>query len=401
MSASDPPRILLVDDSRENLFAMREVLRCCGAAVDEAQGGADALERVLERDYALVLLDVHMPEMDGYEVARLMRGRPRSRGIPIVFVTAAVTDAAAINRGYGAGAVDFLLKPVDPDVLRWKVEGFLELYRHRAELAERVAERDRLVAELRATIRLNETFAAVLGHDLRSPLSAILNTGQLLALAPDDAARVRQAAARIVDSGQRMSRMIEQLLDFARARLGEGFRIQPVDVDVGELGHRVVGEARARAGEEGTVDLIASGDLRAQVDPDRVAQVLSNLVGNALQHGADGSVTISLDGGDPAWIRIAVTNRGEIPADLAEHLFDPFRSGTHARRGRAGGGLGLGLYIVQQIVRAHGGGIEVRSSPQAGTTFTVVLPRLARDAPASADRQGWSGSEDGASERSA
>ena len=93
---------------------------------------------MLARDYALVLLDVQMQEMDGYEVEPLMRGRPRSRGIPIVFVTAAVTDHAAVNRGYGAGAVDFLLKPVDPDVLRWKVEGFLTLYRHRAELAERV-----------------------------------------------------------------------------------------------------------------------------------------------------------------------------------------------------------------------------------------------------------------------
>jgi signal transduction histidine kinase len=363
-------KLLLVDDRPENLSSMEALLRQTGAEIHQAKSGREALELALVHDYALVILDVQMPEMDGFEVAELLRGRPRCGGIPIMFVTAAPSTRARLGRGYGAGAVDFLFKPVDPEILRAKVEVFLQLHRQRVELAQRVEERDHLVEELRETLRLNETFAAVLGHDLRSPLFAIINSAEIILRSPDPE-RTRRSASRIVGSGQRMARMIGQLLDFARARLAEGIPIEPADVDLGEVSRRVIGEVQLQANRP--IEACVEGDAHAQVDPDRMAQVISNLAANAVQHGdAQHPVTVRVDGRDPDRLTLSVVNRGCIPADVLERIFEPFRAG---RQGASSSGLGLGLYIVRQIVEAHHGRIGVASSPDQGTTFTVELPR--------------------------
>ncbi|HEY4183855.1 MAG TPA: hybrid sensor histidine kinase/response regulator [Polyangia bacterium] len=364
-----PVKFLLVDDVEENLVALSALLEREGLELHTARSGTEALELVLAHDFALALLDVQMPEMDGFELAELMRGSARSRTVPIIFVTAGPRDQNRLFAGYESGAVDFLFKPIDANILRHKAEVFFQLHRQGQQLARRIEEHERLVHDVTETLRLNETFTAALGHDLRNPLNAVMAGAALLAhRAPDD-----PTPKRIVASGRRMAHMIDQLLDLARARLAGGIPLQPGDVDVGILAETIVVEQQSLAPER-RILLEAAGDLRGHLDEPRLAQVLSNLIANAVKHGAaDGAVTVRLDGGQAERIGVRVHNPGVICAEARASLFAPFRSGE--RSNRHAEGLGLGLYIVDQIVKAHGGNVEVHSTEADGTTFEVHFPR--------------------------
>ena len=226
--------------------------------------------------------------------------------------------------------------------------------------------------EIEQTARFREQLIGVVGHDLRNPLTAIVTSAQLLLRYAGLSEKQSRVVGRIAASADRMARMIDDLLDFARTRLGGGFPIHPRRIDLRELCEHTVEELEfAYAGR--TVRLETEGDLWGNWDADRIEQVISNLVGNALQHSSDDAeVRMTLRG--EAEVVVLQTHNGgpPIPADVLPHVFEP------GRRGARSGGLGLGLYIVQQIVLAHGGSIEARSVPDDGTTFTVVLPRKAR-----------------------
>lgn len=238
--------------------------------------------------------------------------------------------------------------------------------------AEEASHRDRVaLADERETADLREEFIAVLGHDLRNPLSSILmSAGFLLALPQEP--RQRVVLERIQGSGERMSRMIDDVMDFARGRLGGGMTLAVEPVEVDALVGQVVGEV-ASGHPDRAVRFAPSGAGTASLDGSRVAQMLSNLVSNAVEHGAPGepveiSATATADR-----VVLAVANRGEpIPPEVIPRLFEPY-----VRPERAGPrpGLGLGLYIAAEIARAHGGTIRAESSAEAGTTFTVELPR--------------------------
>ncbi|MCO5101390.1 MAG: hybrid sensor histidine kinase/response regulator [Burkholderiaceae bacterium] len=352
--------LLVVDDIEQNRIAMRALLERPGLRVLTATGGIDALEVLLENEVALALVDVQMPGMDGFELAELMRGAERTRAIPIIFVTAAPIDARRSFRGYEAGAVDFLNKPIDPKVLQGKVDVFVELYEQRRQLHRRLI-------ELEHALSLNEMMVAVLTHDLRTPLSAIGFTAELLLrTAPDDS--VRQSAVRLKSSASRMAALITQLLDFSRIRAG-ALRLDARPVDVGELVEGVVGELLQATPDAG-IELRVVGDARATLDPDRVSQVVSNLVSNALRHGNPGSgVRVVVDGGRSDSLRVEVENAGRIDPLERTRLFEPFRT----RSGREG--LGLGLYIVDQFVRAHRGSVFVDADRPGRVVFGFSLPR--------------------------
>ena len=354
---------LLVDDLEENLLALSAVLRRDDVDVLTARSGAEALELLLVHDVALALLDVQMPEMDGFELAELMRGSERTRRIPIIFVTAASREPSRAFKGYNAGAVDFLYKPIDPVILESKASVFFELHRQRLALAEELRQRSE-------TLRLNEMFTAVLGHDLRNPLNAILTAAFMLQHRSEEPA-VRDTAARILSSGQRMTRMIEDMLDLTRARLVGGIPLNRSSVNLAAVVDRVVQEERT-AHPDRVLEIFIDGDLSGEWDIDRVQQITSNLVGNAIQHGeASEPIVVRVDGSSPEEVVLSVANAGVIPADVVPSIFDPFHSGRHGH----GKGLGLGLYIAQQIAEAHHGSIRVESKPTTGTVFTVRLPR--------------------------
>lgn len=471
------PAVLIVDDTPENLLAFEAMLRREDLDIVSAGSGREALELLLDRPVALAILDVQMPEMDGFELASVMRGVERTRNVPIIFVTAGSKEERRVFEGYDAGAVDFLFKPVDPHVLASKVDVFVALERQRQALrrsearfrslvqassqavwllapdgtvledspswraptdtnaddwlGERASDaihphdRERVDAARRAAMRsgqayeieyrmrkpggcytwtaermapvrddanrliewvgantdiqprkeaeiLRETFVGILGHDLRNPLSAILSiTHVLLHHAQDEAAR--QHLQRLVASAQRMARMIEQLLDLTRVRLGGGIALSPAPADLRTLVEPVLGEFAA---DRTRFHVEASGDTGGTWDVDRLQQIVSNLAGNAVAHAAPGTpVTVRLDCTADEAVEMLVHNSGEvIPEAVRAVIFEPFRRSAETPQ-RASRGLGLGLFITRQLVIAHGGRIGLESSDQAGTTFRVWLPR--------------------------
>lgn len=356
---SEPVKFLLVDDTEQNLVALEALLRRDGLQILSARSGSEALELLLVHEVALAFLDVQMPEMDGFELAELMRGAERTKHVPIIFVTAGASDPQRVFKGYETGAVDFLFKPIEPHTLRNKADAFFELSRQRRECSE--------------ALRLNELFVGILGHDLRNPLNAILMGTQLLEHQLEDEGQVR-VLRRMASAGQRMTSMIEQLLDLTRARLGDGLGFLRVrkPLDVAELVQRTAEELHGlHPGREVVVD--AHGDSTATGDPERLLQLFSNLIANALHHGTSGAaVSVAVDGSETEVV-VRVRNRGAIPAEHIATLFDPFRA--RQRAPSKSGGLGLGLFICQQIATAHGGSLLVESSEHAGSLFTARIPR--------------------------
>jgi PAS domain S-box-containing protein len=250
------------------------------------------------------------------------------------------------------------------------VQDITEKKRAAADEARRRADAERAATELREVALLRETLIGTLGHDLRNPLSAILMSAQLLQQDAGLSDRALRAVQRIATSGNRMQRMVHDLLDFARSRLAGGIPVERTPLDLHELAREVVQEMSIGApGSDIRLDL--TGDGLGSWDGDRMAEVLSNLLRNALQHGAEAPIDVRIeDAGDGIRLEVSNLNRqGPIPARALATLFEPFRQGQ-----RTGSGLGLGLYIVDQVVRAHGGEISVQSDTER-TTFAVQLPR--------------------------
>ncbi len=354
---SAPIKILIVDDRAENLIALEASLRQPGLVILNARSGPEALETLLTHEIALTILDVQMPEMDGFELAELMRGAERTRNVPIIFLTAGALEQERVFRGYETGAVDFLFKPYDPLVLASKVRVFVELERQRQELHE--------------ALRFRDLFLGILGHDLRNPLAAIISGSEMLEIgAKDD--KQRTIATRVVNAGVRMGQMIEEILDFTRFRIGGGIPLNKGEHDLSALAATILDELRLVGGTP-PMALESAGDAQLVCDGQRILQVLSNLLGNAIQHGTPGEpIQLRIDGSDKSALIIEVRNRGAILPALLPFIFDPFqRIGVPPGQGRRG--LGLGLYIAQQIVLAHGGVIRVETS--GDTAFIVHLPR--------------------------
>jgi signal transduction histidine kinase len=355
---NEPVKFLVVDDIEENLFILDALLRRDDLLLLKARSGREALELLLEHDVALALLDVHMPEMDGFELAELMRGSERTKHIPIIFVTAGNRDPLRTFKGYESGAVDFLYKPIEPFVLKSKADVFFELYKQRKECAQ--------------ALQMNDLFVGILGHDLRNPLSTLVTGIEVLTAQIRDEGQ-RRTLDRMKLAGRRMGDMIEQMLDLTRARLLDyvGLARGRSGADVAERARRAIDELRgAHPGRQ--VDLMSTTPSVTSGDPDRLLQLLSNVIGNALQHGEPGTAVTVEVGATERDVVLNVHNHGTIPAEVLPSLFDPFRKRKEVRS--RSNGLGLGLYISQQIARAHGGTVEAKSSPETGTVLTVRIP---------------------------
>ncbi|MFT3926760.1 MAG: hybrid sensor histidine kinase/response regulator [Myxococcales bacterium] len=369
-SSTRTVKLLLVDDLEENLLALAGLIDEPDIELLQARSGEEALEILLEHEVALALIDVQMPEMDGFELAELMRGVERTRHVPIIFVTAGAHSSARIFRGYDAGAVDILFKPIDAKILKHKVNTFVSLYRQRLQLAEQVDKIQQLNEELAATLALNERFVAAVGHDLRTPLSNVLMASDNLRFSAT--AEQNKQIDRIKRSAHRMVKMIEELFDLARARQSGGIPVTREDkVNLLQVTERALGELRDAAPER-SIAVCHAGNLEGQWDSARLCQVVSNLLGNALRHGTPGTpVDVRLDGTRHTEVRLEVENGGEISPEVLPMLFEPFRRGSSPK---SSDGLGLGLFIVQQVVAAHGGAVQAHSN--GGTTkFEVRLPR--------------------------
>jgi signal transduction histidine kinase len=358
---AEAPAILAVDDHPSNLLALEAVLEPLGYRVVQAKSGAEALKKLAEHDFVLILMDVHMPGLDGYQTTALIRQRERSRDVPVIFLTAVYNQPEHTYRGYALGAVDYLSKPFDPETLRGKVKALVMLYT-RGQRAER--------ERAQAQERIKDLFLGAVGHDLRNPLNAILLASHAILRSEECGnAHHRAHAKRIERASHRMQRMIEDILDLTRGQFAEGIPVARRETNVGDVCRAVVDELRL-ARPDRIVELDVGGDVGGIFDPDRLGRVVSNLLGNAVEHGEGGPIRIRVRG-DEASLVLEVHNGGApIDPNIVGSIFEPFRGGDRSS------GLGLGLYIVREIVRAHLGAVDVRSTLEEGTTFTVTLPKL-------------------------
>lgn len=405
MTAAEPVYFLLVDDLQENLLALAALLRRDGLELLKARSGPEALELLLTHEVALALVDVQMPGMDGFELAELMRGTERTRRVPIIFLTAGNADRQRWFRGYEAGAVDFLHKPIEPDVLKSKAEVFFELYRQRQEVARQrdelklaTEENARLLKEsqqyaeaLKEADRRKDEFLAMLAHELRNPLAPVRNAVEILRLAGDSKEDVLKAGDIICRQVDHMSRLVDDLLDVARIARGT-IQIRNEPCDLAEVVRNTAEDYRPTLSDLG-IELCVqapSSPVPLTGDPVRLAQVVGNLLHNASKftpRGGRVDVTVSIEGKSAV---LTVTDSGSgIDARLLTRIFEPF-SQADQKLDRTKGGLGLGLALVRGLVELHRGTVTATSQGHGqGATFTLRLPLSEKvvEAPASPPSQ--------------
>lgn len=392
MAEENTTRILIVDDLPENLLALNALIRQDDRTIFQASRGEDALNLLLEHEFALAILDVQMPGMSGFELAKLMRSTEKTRHIPIIFVSAAGKESNYAFTGYETGAVDFLYKPLDIDAVRGKVNIFVELYRQRREVRRQVQaleksrqEQNQLMAQLQATeaelrtaLRMRDDFMSMAAHELRTPLNSLFLETQLRKMqlkrgqsAIFDAPYLQAMVAKDQRQIQSMVRLIDDMLDASRIRSNR-LSIRPAQVELAALLVRVVDNLSHQAADAATtISLLQPVPITGMWDEFRIEQVIVNLLTNALRYGRGKPVEISVHPLAGS-VRIDVRDQGMgIPQADQQRIFEQFERVT----GDDGtGGLGLGLFITRQLVEAHGGMIAVQSQPGQGTVFQVTLP---------------------------
>jgi signal transduction histidine kinase len=372
-------RILIVDDLAEKLLVYSSLLEDIDAEIVQARSGTEALKRVLEGSFAVILLDVNMPDIDGLETATLIRGHRNGRHTPIIFITS-YADEMQTARGYALGAVDYILSPIVAPVLRTKVQVFVDLYnahsalaRSNQELETRVKER---TAELEQLSRLKDEFLATMSHELRTPLNAIFGWVTLLRTRRLDEPTQERALETIERNARAQKRLIEDLLDVSRIVTGKvALEIMPVDPRrVVEAALETMAPA-AQAKGITVVPLLDTGVATVRGDFARLQQIVCNLLSNAIKFTPSGGkvdVCLAHRNGEA---EISVSDSGQgIKPEFLPLVFDRFRQedGSISRRH---GGLGLGLAIVRHLVELHAGSVEAFSLGEGeGSRFVVRLP---------------------------
>jgi signal transduction histidine kinase len=400
--------ILIVDDEPKNLVVLETLLDEPGYRLIRAHSGDEALMRMVQHEFAVLVLDVRMPGMNGFELAALIKQRKKTANVPIIFLTAYYNEDQHVLTGYGSGAVDYLHKPVNAPVLKSKVAVFAELYRrgralevsNRAltlEVTERRRAQDRLSelnanldrrvhertealekseAQLREAGRRKDEFLATLAHELRNPLAPVRTAAQVLqmpGLSPD---RLTWSAKLIDRQVGTMSRLIDDLMDVSRINQGK-IELQRRKTRLSVLLRDALETARPLIDENGHefVMHLPPRELEVDADPMRLAQAFMNLINNAAKYTDRGGrieVDARLDGAN-AVIEFKDTGIG-IPEDRLESVFEMF-SQVDTALTRSRGGLGIGLALSRQLVEMHGGTLTARSAGVGqGSVFAVTLP---------------------------
>ncbi len=367
--SNDTVKILIVDDRPENLLAMQMTLAPLGVEMLTANSGNEALAMMLRHEFALVLLDVQMPGMDGFETATLMQNNQATRGVPIIFVTAINKDQQHVFKGYEAGAVDYLFKPVDADILLSKVKVFINLHQAKLDLA-------RMHQELLKTRNLESLgfLAGGIAHDFNNILAAIMgNIGLcMIKLKPSD--EIYPLLASVEKAAFRAKSLTQQLLTFAKGgdpvkRIASIAEVITTSADFVLRGSNVACQYTFPA------DLWS-----VEIDPGQMSQVIQNIVINAMQAMPGGGRidihcrnVVNADGSDKGLppsdcVMITIHDSGPgIPEEVTAKIFDPYFTTKAA-------GSGLGLAICHSIVNKHDGRIMVESKPGEGATFIIYLP---------------------------
>jgi signal transduction histidine kinase len=375
-----PPAVLMVDDHPANLLALEAVLEPLGLELVRAQSGAEAMDLAARREFAVILMDVQMPSLDGIQTASIIKRHEGTAHVPIIFVTAIDQEGAHMLRAYASGAVDYIVKPFDPYVLRSKVAVFVALYEQRRKVHEqqRQLHEERVArAAAEAAARASEELLWVVSHELGNPVTALGTYANLLLrraeVVEDETAR--RYAMRQVTAATKMERIIGDLVDCSRAERGtwEIVKTPHLLTEVVDELMAVVQPLSQQKAQQLIVDL-PQAPITLPCDRDRLYQALANLVGNAIKFTpANGMVRLAVDvRADEIIFSVNDSGPGIAPEDIS-HIFDRYwRSAALGQHG-----LGLGLTLAKEIVEGHAGKIWVESKPGSGSTFYAAFPRTA------------------------
>jgi len=407
-SSADPVNILIVDDEPKNLTVLETVLDDPSYRLVRASSGEQALLALMANEFAVLVLDVRMPGMTGFELAQMVKDRRKTARVPIIFLTAYYNEDQHILEGYGSGAVDYLHKPVNAAVLRSKVAVFAELHRtsralavanrsliaevaerRRAELRlselietldHRVTERTNALlasdAQLREANRRKDEFLATLAHELRNPLAPVRNAVQVLRLQGAAMPEVQWASEIVERQVQAMSRLIDDLMDVSRINQGR-IELRRERVDLASVLQDAVDTSRPLIDEFGHQLEVSLPPLLLPLDadPTRLAQAFMNLLNNAAKYmDRGGRIEVSVQREDND-VLVAVIDRGiGIEPDRLESVFEMF-SQVETALERSRGGLGIGLSLTQRLIELHGGSVRACSRGLGhGSEFLVRLP---------------------------
>ena len=385
-------KLLIVDDLPENLLALEALIKREDRTVYKALSADEALSLLLQHEFAIAILDVQMPGMNGFELAELMRGTDKTKNIPIVFVSAAGREMNYAFKGYESGAVDFLHKPLDIHAVKSKVNVFVDLYRQRKAVRQQVEaleksrrEQEVLLAQLKVTqselehaVRMRDDFMSIVSHEVRTPLNGLILETQLrkMHLARDNASaftmdKMQAMVERDERQIQSLIRLIEDMLDVSRIRTGK-LSIRPNEFDLSRLVTTLVHTFASQINAaQSSINLRAEKPVVGQWDEFRIEQVVSNLLTNALRYGAKSPIDVSVYA-EGKWAVVEVRDQGiGISEENQQRIFLQFERVTAKH---AVAGLGLGLFISEQIVAAHHGKITVHSALGEGALFRVSLP---------------------------
>lgn len=368
------PKILIVDDKPENLLALKKVLEDLDIDIVEAPGGNEALKATLHNEFALALLDIQMPEMDGYELASILREEEKTAQLPFIFISAVYTDNLNVFKGYEKGAFSFITKPFQPEILINKVNFFIDKHKQQVELFELNRSLERKNEELRLINKELESFSYSVSHDLRAPIRAIDGYSSILLHEFSDqlqgeAAELLQS---IVDNAHRMGVLIDQLLDFSRLGRKEMLR---TEVDMKMVAQSAINEICGS--DISRKKIIEVQDLSPTTgDIALLKQVWINLISNALKYSATKpkpQITLTSSRSKNESTYIIADNGAGFDMKYYDKLFGVFQ---RLHNDSEFEGTGVGLAIVHRIITRHGGKIWAESTPGHGATFSFSLPSV-------------------------
>ncbi|MES2525431.1 MAG: hybrid sensor histidine kinase/response regulator [Bdellovibrionota bacterium] len=372
-------KILLVDDLEENLLALKSLLSSEDADILTAKSGEAALELMLTQEFALALLDVQMPGMDGFELAEIMRSTEKTRSIPIIFVTAAGNDIQRVFQGYESGAVDFLHKPLFPKIVLSKVKVFLALEKQRKQLEEKLIKIQETEKSLQTALKTRDEFLSICSHELNTPLTSLKMHLQIMSKREEkygaevafSQENVHKFLSNTEKGVERIIHLVNDMLDISRVSTGR-LSLHVEDVDFSKLTAETIDRHMPFLSMSNCeLTLKIQPNIMVKIDRFRIEQVITNLITNAAKYASECPVQVTLKTQDNKAVLIVADKGPGISEENQKKIFERFeRVDSNATVG----GLGLGLYISKEIVELHKGQIFVRSQKGQGAEFIVELP---------------------------